>query len=116
MAEPPLVNGVRPTGSELVGRRRNAVGPHHLVLDRPGLGEALTTADAFLAGVSPRGVTLVERAARDAGVPLRRVEVAIGGVRDRHAPAAFARIALRFAPTGPTQEGAEALVGRHQDT
>lgn len=116
MAEQPLVNRVRSSSSGLVGRSLNAVGPHHFVIDSPSVGEEITSADAFLAGISSCGVNLVERAARDAGVSLQRIEVAIEGVRDRQAPAAFARIALRFTLTGPTREQAEALVGRYQDT
>jgi uncharacterized OsmC-like protein len=115
MSEQHLVNSVRSYSSGLVGRSLNTVGRHHFVIDSPALGEEITSADAFLAGISSCGVNLVEAAARDAGVPVRRTEVTIEGLRDRQALSTFERINLRFVLTGPSQEQAEALVQRYKD-
>lgn len=115
MSEQYLVNSVRSYSSGTVGRSLNTVGHHHFVIDSPTIGEEITSGDAFLAGISSCGVTLVERAARDTGVPVRRVEVTIEGRRDRQHPSSFAQIELRFAFQGVSQEQAEALVQRYKD-
>ena len=115
MSEQHLVNSVRSYSSGTVGRSLNTVRNHHFVIDSPTLGEALTSGDAFLAGISSCGVNLVERAAQDAGIPVRRMEVTIDGLRERQNPATFARIDLHFTLVGPTREQAEQLVGRYKD-
>jgi uncharacterized OsmC-like protein len=109
------INTVHSYSSGTVGRSLNTVGHHHFVIDSPTLGEEITSGDAFLAGISSCGVNLVERAAQDLGVPVRRTEVTIDGLRDRDAPSTFARIDLRFKLIGPSQEQAETLVGRYKD-
>lgn len=110
-----IVNTVRSASSGIPGRSLNSVGHHHFVIDSPSLGEEITSADAFLAGISSCGVTLIERVAREQGIPLQRAEVAIEGRRSRQRSSDFARIHMRFALTGPTQEQAALLVGRYQD-
>ena len=110
-----LVNSVRSYSSGTVGRSLNTVGNHHFVIDSPTLGEEITSGDAFLAGISSCGVNLVERAAREMGIPVRRMEVTIDGLRDRQAPSTFARIDMRFVLHGPSQEQAEAAVQRYKD-
>jgi uncharacterized OsmC-like protein len=115
MGEQYIVNTVRSYSSGTVGRSMNTVRNHHLIIDSPTIGEEITSGDAFLAGVSSCGVTLVERAARDMGIPLQRMEVTIDGLRDRQAPSTFARVDMRFLLVGVTQEQAETLVGRYKD-
>jgi uncharacterized OsmC-like protein len=115
MSEQYIVNTVRSYSSGTVGRSMNTIRNHHLIIDSPTIGEEITSGDAFLAGVSSCGVTLVERAARDMGIPLRHMEVTIDGLRDRSAPTTFARVEMRFRLVGVTQEQAETLVGRYKD-
>ncbi len=115
MSEQYLVNTVRSYSSGTVGRSMNTVRNHHFIIDSPTIGEEITSGDAFLAGVSSCGVTLVERAARDADIPLQHMEVIIEGLRDRQAPTSFARIDLRFRLVGVSTEQAEWLVGRYKD-
>ena len=110
-----VVNSVRSYSSGTVGRSLNTVGRHHFVIDSPSLGEEITSADAFLSGISSCGVTLVERAAQADSVPLERMEVTIEGVRDRARPSAFERIDLRFRLFGVSQDQADALVARYKD-
>lgn len=110
-----IVNSVRSYSSGTVGRSLNSVGRHHFVIDSPSLGEEITSADAFLSGISSCGVTLVERAAHADSIPLRRLEVTIEGVRDRSRLSAFERIDMRFRLVGISQGQAEALVARYKD-
>jgi uncharacterized OsmC-like protein len=105
-----VVNTVRSYSSGTIGRSLNTVKSHHFVIDSPSIGEEITSGDAFLAGISSCGVNLVEGAARDTGVPLRRTDVTIDGVRNRRDTSVFERIDLRFVLNGPTQDQAEALV------
>jgi uncharacterized OsmC-like protein len=110
MTDEYVVNTVRSYSSGTIGRSLNTVKSHHFVIDSPTIGEEITSGDAFLAGISSCGVNLVEGAARDSGVPLRRTEVTIDGVRTRRDPSVFDRIDLRFVLAGPTQDQAETLV------
>lgn len=76
--------------------------------------DALTNSEAFLAGVSSCGVTLIEAHAQQTGVPLTRVEVTIEGVRAAADPSRFSRVAMRFALAGVSQAQAEDLVRTYQ--
>ena len=105
---------IRSTSSGTVGRSLNAIRNHHIVIDSPSIGEEITSGEAFLLGVSACGVTLVEGAARDLGIPVEHTEVTIEGYRVPDRPA-FERVTMRFVFTGPTQEQAETLVGRYKD-
>ncbi len=115
MSEQYLVNTVRSYSSGTVGRSMNTIRNHHLIIDSPTIGEEITSGDAFLAGVSSCGVTLIERAAKEMGIPLQRMEVMIEGLRDRSAPTSFARVNMAFRLVGVSQEQAETLVGRYKD-
>lgn len=115
MSEQYLVNTVRSYSSGTVGRSMNTVRNHHFIIDSPTIGEEITSGDAFLAGVSSCGVTLIERAAKDMSIPLQRMEVTIEGLRDRQAPTSFTQINMRFRLVGVSPEQAEILVGRYKD-
>ncbi len=105
-----IVTTVHSFSSGTVGRSLNTIRNHHLVIDSPSLGEEITSGEAFLAGISACGVTLVELAARETGAPLRRIDVAIEGRRTQQDPTWFTRIDVHFTLTGPSPEQAEALV------
>lgn len=104
------VDTVRSRSSGVVGRAVSNARNHHFVLDSSTAPEALSNSEAFLAGISSCGVTLVEGHARDAGVPLQRTEVTIEGVRAAAEPNRFQRIAMRFELHGVDQVTAERLV------
>lgn len=110
-----VVTAVRSYSSGIVGRSLNTARGQHFVIDSPTIGEALGSGEAFLAGVSSCGVTLVEGAAKTMGVPIQRMEVSIEGRRERANPTSFARIDLHFNLVGPSQEEAEAVVQRYKD-
>ena len=106
------VETIRSSSSDTLGRARNAVRGQMLLLDssaRPQ-ADALTNSEAFLAGVSSCGVTLIEMHARDTGVPLRRMDVTIEGVRTAAEPNRFASVTMTFELAGVTQPQAESLV------
>src|SRR5262245_36066967 len=104
------IDTVRSRSSGVVGRSISTARNHHFVLDSSSAPEALSNSEAFLAGISSCGVTLVEGHARDTGEPLRRMEVTIEGVRTAAEPNRFQRIAMRFELHGADQSTAERLV------
>jgi organic hydroperoxide reductase OsmC/OhrA len=102
---------VRSVSSGVVGRARNTTRDAALVLDsssRPQ-ADAFTNSEAFLAGVSSCGVTLIEMHAQETGVPLARMTATIEGVRVPPEPR-FSRVTMRFELVGVTQAQAEELV------
>ena len=105
---------IRSSSSGTVGRSLNAIRNHHVVIDSPSIGEAITSGEAFLSGVSACAVTLTEGAARELGIPLRHTEVTLDAYRAPDRPA-FERVEMHFVFDGPTQEQAEILVNRYKD-
>jgi uncharacterized OsmC-like protein len=101
---------VRSQSSGLVGRAINNARNHHFILDSSTAPEALSNSEAFLAGVSSCGVTLIEGHARDTGVKLQRMEVTIEGTRTAAEPNRFQHVAMRFELHGVDQATAERLV------
>jgi uncharacterized OsmC-like protein len=108
------VEVVRSRSSGVVGRAISNARNHHFVLDSSTAPEAVSNSEAFLAGVSSCGVTLVEGHARDRGVSLQRMEVTIEGVRAAAEPNRFQRVAMRFELYGVDQATAEALVDTYK--
>jgi uncharacterized OsmC-like protein len=109
---PDKVERVRSSSTGVVGRARSQARGQRLVLDssthpKP---DALTNSEAFLAGISSCGVTLIELYAREKGIPVKRMEVTIEGVRPAADPARFAAITMTFEIAGVSQAQAEALV------
>jgi uncharacterized OsmC-like protein len=104
------VDTVRSRSCGVVGRAVSNARNHHFILDSSTAPEALSNSEAFLAGVSSCGVTLVEGHARDTGVPLAGIEVTIEGVRTAAQPNRFERVEMRFALHGVDQATAERLV------
>ena len=106
------VETVRSSSSGTIGRAVSETRGQRLVLDssaRPQ-ADALTNSEAFLAGISSCGVTLIEAHARETGAPLTRTEVTIEGLRTAADPARFASITMRFVLTGVSPAQAEDLV------
>ena len=110
MAEHNMVDTVRTRSIGLPGRALNSARTHHFVLDSSsGPSEALTNSEAFLAGISSCGVTLIEKYAQQVALPVTRIEVTITGTRSA-TPARFDRIGMRFEFHGVGPEDAEKLV------
>lgn len=106
------IDTVRSSSSGVIGRAVSETRGQRLVLDsssRPQ-PDALTNSEAFLAGISSCGVTLIELHAQEAGLPLRRAVVTIEGRRPAADPARFDRLTMRFELAGLSQAQAEALV------
>ena len=106
------IDTIRSSSSGTIGRAQSVVRGQTLRLDssaRPQ-PDALTNSEAFLAGVSSCGVTLIEGYAKEKGVPLRRMDVTIEGVRTAAEPNRFATISMTFELGGVTQQLAESLV------
>ncbi len=88
---------VTSASTEVYGRTLNQARHNHFVIDSPnGPGEALSTGEAFLAGISACGVTLVESVAKADGLVLERLEVAITAVRLASNPIDFDHIDVAF--------------------
>ena len=112
------VDTIRSSSSGTIGRAVNEVRGQRLVLDsssRPQ-PDAFTNSEAFLAGVSSCGVTLIEGHASQAGIPLKRMAVTIEGVRSGSDPTRFASIAMRFELAGVSQGQAEELIQTYRGT
>jgi uncharacterized OsmC-like protein len=108
---PDKVETIRSSSSGTIGRGRNEVRGVTLEFDssaRPQ-PDAFTNSEAFLAGVSSCGVTLIEMHARETGVPLERMIVTIEGRRLPIEPR-FTGITMTFEMFGVTQPQAEDLV------
>jgi uncharacterized OsmC-like protein len=115
MSDQYITTGVRSFSSGTLGRSLNVIRQHQIAIDGPQLAVEITSSEAFLAGISSCGVNLVERAAREAAIPLRHMEVAIEGQRHHDTPHTFTQITMRFTLTGPSQAEAAALVRRYTD-
>jgi len=104
-----MIDTIRSSSSGTIGRAVSLARDQRLVLDssahpRP---DALTNSEAFLAGISSCGVTLIEVYAQEHGVPLKRMDVAIEGVR---AAADLTRFALELAAWGVDDPARVALL------
>ena len=106
------IETIRSSSSGIIGRAVSQARGQRLALDsssRPQ-PDALTNSEAFLAAISSCGVTLIEMHAQETGVPLKRMDVTIEGVRPAADPARFGSITMRFELAGITQAQAEDLI------
>lgn len=105
------IDTVRSFSSGTPGRSLNSARHQHFVLDSPsGPNEALTNGEAFLAGISSCGVTLIEKYALEQKIPLKGMQAAIEGIRTDAEPNRFQCINVSFEIWGVNQQEAEALV------
>src|ERR687883_18619 len=104
--------------TDVFGRVLCSTREQHFVVDGPPWngcpGEAVTPGEMFLAAVASCGVELVQVIARDDGVALERVGVAISGELDPADPVrpdvtVFRSVRLDFEMTGPSEQEAEGL-------
>ena len=106
------IETIRSSSSGTLGRAQNVARGQRLALDssaRPQ-ADAFTNSEAFLAGISSCGVTLIEGHAQETGVPLKGMDVTIEGVRTAAEPNRFSSITMTFEIAGVSQPQAEALV------
>ena len=109
------IETVRSSSVGQIGRAENRVRDAKLFLDsssRPH-DDAFTNSEAFLAGVSSCGVTLIEMHAKETGVPLTRLSVTIEGVRPTTVPK-YDSVTMTFEFEGVTKAQADALVETYQ--
>jgi uncharacterized OsmC-like protein len=105
------IDTVRSYSTGTPGRALNSEPHKHLLLDSSsGPNEALTNGEAFLAGVSSCGVTLIEKYALEQKVPVKGMQVAIEGIRSNAEPNRFQCVNVSFEIWGVTQKQAEELV------
>lgn len=113
---PPSV--VRSYSTNTFGRCNSAMGNHHFVVDhavyQEGPGEQPGPIDYFLSGITACGVLMLERRARQRGVPLESIDVGLEAYRREAAegpgPTTLKSIAIRFELVGPTEGQAQELV------
>ena len=102
--------------TDVPGRTLNSARTNHWVIDSPsGPNEAVTNGEAFLAGISSCGVTLIEKYAADNGIRLDSMEATIEGVRSNAEPNRFQAINVKFEIRGVDQAQADHLVATWQD-
>jgi uncharacterized OsmC-like protein len=105
------IDTVRSYSTGTPGRALNSARHNHFVLDSPsGPNEALTNGEAFLAGVSSCGVTLIEKYALEQKVPVKGMQATIEGIRSNAEPNRFQCVNISFEIWGVTQKQAEELV------
>ena len=109
---PDKIETVRSSSIGLVGRAQNEARGAKVMFDSSShpKTDALTNSEAFLAGVSSCGVTLIEGHAQETGVPLKSMSVTIEGVRTAAEPNRFANVTMKFEIAGVSQQQAESLV------
>lgn len=110
------IDSVRSSSSGTVGRAISQARNARLVLDSSSHphDDTLTNSEAFLAGVASCGVTLIEGRAQELGVPLRRMNVDIEGMRTAEEPNRYASVTMRFQLVGVTQPQADDLVATYR--
>jgi uncharacterized OsmC-like protein len=110
------IDTVRSSNSGALGRARSEARGHRLVLDsssRPQ-PDAFTNSEAFLAGVSSCGVTLIEMHAKEVGIAMKGIDVTIEGARAAADPARFASVTMTFEIAGVSQSQADELVATYR--
>src|SRR5436309_10024999 len=110
---------IRARSTDSFGRVLCSCRNHHFIVDGPVQngcpGEAITPAELFLSGVAACGVELLQVLASQLGVPLRAVNVELGGVIDRSKPvrrdlSLFNSVRLRFHFKGVTEDQGAQLI------
>jgi uncharacterized OsmC-like protein len=106
----------------LPGRHIWSARHNHVVIDdssaHGGPGDAPGAGELFLAGITGCATLMMERLARAANAPLKRVEVSMDGVIDtqarREGPAVFESARLEFVIAGIAQAQAQEFVDTYK--
>jgi uncharacterized OsmC-like protein len=110
MAEELTPTSVTSRSTATPGRTLNTARHNHFVIDSPyDPAEALSTGEAFIAGIASCGVTLVQGAAKNEEIELEHLSVAVTSYRSDANPADFHHMDVEFTYTGPSLEEAEKL-------
>jgi uncharacterized OsmC-like protein len=123
--QPPVVQPgvVRSYQTKTFGRGISAMGDHHFVVDhavgQEGPGEQPGPVEFFLSGVSSCGVLMLEREAKNRGIPLEWLEVTVKAVRRDPAshqggPMTFQSATVEFELVGPNEDQATELVEHYK--
>ena len=110
------IDTVRSSNTGVLGRARSEARGHRIVLDsssRPQ-PDAFTNSEAFLAGVSSCGVTLIEMHAQESGIPMTGIQVTIDGARTAAEPNRFTTVTMTFEIAGVSQSQADELVATYR--
>src|SRR5881409_4105816 len=110
------VDSVRSESSGTLGREVSKGHGATLALDsssRPQ-PDAFTNSEAFLAGVSSCGVTLIEIHAQESGIPMTGIQVTIDGARTAAEPNRFTTVTMTFEIAGVSQSQADELVATYR--
>ena len=115
MSQQEAVYSVRSASSGTLKRTITSMRHHHIVIDSPSIGEEITSGEAFFAGVSSCGVTLIEGAAEEMQIPLKRMEVSIAAFRPTEPDRViYSHVDMGFVLYGVSREQGEALVARYR--
>ncbi len=118
MAERYIRPKVKTVSTGSPGRHIWSARHNHLVIDdsaaHGGAGDAPGAGELFLAGITGCATLMVERLARAANAPLKRIEVSMEGVIDtearRSGPAVFDSARLEFVMAGVSPAQAREFV------
>lgn len=109
------IDSVRSQSSGTIGRSLCKARDATVKLDSSGRPQpdGFTNSEAFLAGVSSCGVTMIELHAEENGIPLKRTSATITGSR-RPDVTHYESVHMHFEMAGVTQAQAEELVKMYQ--
>jgi len=122
MAERYLRPKVTTVSTGIAGRHIWTARHNHVVIDdsaaHDGPGDAPGAGELFLAGITGCATLMMERLARAADAPLKRVEVSMDGVIDtqtrREGPAVFESARLEFVMAGIPEAQARQFVDTYK--
>ncbi len=122
MAERYIRPKVQTVSTGIPGRHIWSARHNHVVIDdstaHEGPGDAPGAGELFLAGITGCATLMMERLARAANIPLKRVEVNMEGVIDtearREGPAVFESARLEFVMAGIPQAQAQQFVDTYK--
>jgi uncharacterized OsmC-like protein len=122
MAERYIRPKVTTVSTGIPGRHIWSARHNHVVIDdssaHEGPGDAPGAGELFLAGITGCATLMMERLARAANAPLKRVEVKMEGVIDTEArhegPAVFESARLEFVMAGISQAQAQQFVDTYK--
>ena len=118
MSERYVTAKVRTYSTGVPGRHLCAARTNHFVVDdmphHGGPGEAVNAAELFLSGITACATLMMERLARESGIPLKRADVTMEGTIDtqmqREGPVVLDRAHMNFILAGVSDAQAKELV------
>lgn len=113
--QPDVAYAVRSASSGTLKRTITSARDHHLIIDSPSIGEEITSGEAFFAGVASCGVTLIEGAAQEMDIPLKRMSVEVQAFRPTQPDTViYDHVDMNFVMHGVSQEQGAALLDRYK--